>query len=68
VGVHSRKNLGRQNKINGKTIFNDKPIILRPACQSGRPDWANFRPLGDCLLWDFFKITKVGHIFMIMHY
>jgi hypothetical protein len=54
VGVHSRKNLGRQNKINGKTIFNDKPIILRPACQSGRPDWANFRPLGDCLLWDFF--------------
>jgi hypothetical protein len=27
------------------------------------PDCANFRPLGDCLLWVFLKIAKVAHNF-----
>jgi hypothetical protein len=29
-------------------------------CQTGWPDWANFRTLGDCLLWAFFYPTHVG--------
>jgi hypothetical protein len=28
----------RQNGVNG-------------CCRAGRPDWENFRPLADCLLW-----------------
>jgi hypothetical protein len=26
--------------------------------QPGRPDWLNFRLLGDCLLWEVFKKLK----------
>jgi hypothetical protein len=33
-------------------------------CQS---DWANFRSLGDCLLWaGFFKLKKVDDIFRLL--
>jgi hypothetical protein len=31
--------------------------------EKSAPDWANFRPLGDCFLRHFFKITFLYHIF-----
>jgi hypothetical protein len=36
--------------------------------QSGWPDWANFRAMGDCLLWQVFlkKIAEVTHIVWIL--
>jgi hypothetical protein len=33
---------------------------------AGWPDWANFRPLGGCLLWEFFKITEVAQMFGLL--
>jgi hypothetical protein len=34
---------------------------------AGGPDWANFRPLGKCLLWaGFSKITEVANIFWLL--
>jgi hypothetical protein len=33
---------------------------------SGWPDWANFRLLSDCLLWEFFKVhTEEAQIFCV---
>jgi hypothetical protein len=33
----------------------------------GWPDWANFRPMGDCLLWTIFlNVTKVAYIFGLL--
>jgi hypothetical protein len=35
--------------------------------QAVRPDWENFRPLGDSLLWVvFLKIAEVAHIFGLL--
>jgi hypothetical protein len=31
--------------------------------EPGWPDLANFRPIGDCLLRAFFKLTELAHIF-----
>jgi hypothetical protein len=31
--------------------------------KTGWPDWANFRPLGNCPPWEFLEIIKVAHIF-----
>jgi hypothetical protein len=37
------------------------------ALQPGRPYWANFRILGDCLIWAYFlKISEVAHIFGLL--
>jgi hypothetical protein len=33
---------------------------MLPRTQSGRQDWANFRQLGDCLLWAVFLIPEVA--------
>jgi hypothetical protein len=37
--------------------------------KTGRTDWANFRPTGDCLLWAvILKITEIVHSFgMLFH-
>jgi hypothetical protein len=39
-------------------------MFVKMASPTGWPDWVNFRPLGDCLVWVvFLKITEVAHIF-----
>jgi hypothetical protein len=40
--------------------FSSVLAITPISLSSGWPDWANFRPLGECLLWaTFSKISKV---------
>jgi hypothetical protein len=47
-------------------ILPTKKTIIASAWhqQAGWPEWANFRLLGDCLLWAvFLKFTDVAHVF-----
>jgi hypothetical protein len=44
--------------------FLDSSFPSLSACQPGWPDWANFRRLGDCLVWKLFmQVSEVISIF-----
>jgi hypothetical protein len=56
---------GISTKGNKNTLY-----TIKGQSWTGWPHWANFRSIGDCLLWAimYLKITKVSNLFGLLYY
>jgi hypothetical protein len=60
-------NLTAENNLWFKgTLMPLKAMFIKLALWPGWPDWANFRLLGDCLLWVVLNITDLAQMFVLL--